>query len=159
MSEPALGLRRAGRGDGPFLERMVRLAAGWRDGVEAELTPETARYVEGFGWREGDAGLVAVRDGAAIGAAWWRRFAASEPGYGFVAEDVPELSLAVVAAARGAGAGRALLDGLLGLAAEEGVPALSLSVEVDNPARRLYERAGFVVVAEGGGALTMLRRV
>jgi ribosomal protein S18 acetylase RimI-like enzyme len=48
---------------------------------------------------------------------------------------------------------------LLAVAGEHGAPGVSLSVEADNPARRLYERAGFAVVREGGGALTMLRRV
>ena len=35
------------------------------------------------------------------------------------------------------------------------VGALSLSVEQDNPALRLYERFGFVSVARVGNALTM----
>jgi len=34
--------------------------------------------------------------------------------------------------------------------------ALSLSVEPDNPARRLYERCGFQVVGAVDGSLTML---
>jgi len=81
---------------------MLGLAVGWRADREAPLTPEVARYVEGFGGA-GDAGLVAVRGGVEVRAAWWRRFSAARPGYGFVAEDVPELSLAVVPEARGDG--------------------------------------------------------
>jgi ribosomal protein S18 acetylase RimI-like enzyme len=37
-------------------------------------------------------------------------------------------------------------------------PGVSLSVSADNPARRLYERRGFRVVAEAGDSLTMLLR-
>ncbi len=35
-------------------------------------------------------------------------------------------------------------------------PGLSLSVEPDNPARRLYERHGFQVIGTVKGSLTML---
>ena len=45
---------------------------------------------------------------------------------------------------RGAGVwGSALLDALLTLAREQGYRAVSLSVDRQNPARRLYERKGF----------------
>ena len=36
------------------------------------------------------------------------------------------------------------------------LPALSFSVEPDNPATSLYQRAGFVAVARMGGSLTMV---
>jgi ribosomal protein S18 acetylase RimI-like enzyme len=36
------------------------------------------------------------------------------------------------------------------------VTRISLSVEKDNPARRLYERLGFQAVGAVGGSLTLL---
>ena len=54
-----------------------------------------------------------------------------------------ELGIGVVGEARGRGVGRALLAALRELAREQGYRALSLSVDRQNPARRLYERAGF----------------
>jgi ribosomal protein S18 acetylase RimI-like enzyme len=60
-----------------------------------------------------------------------------------VASDVPELSIGVATGARGTGIGSALLDALLTLAREQGHRAVSLSVDRQNPARRLYERKGF----------------
>jgi hypothetical protein len=58
--------------------------------------PAIAHYVEGWRMRSGDLGLIALVDGAPVGAAWLRYFAASDPGYGFVSESTPELSVAVL---------------------------------------------------------------
>jgi GNAT superfamily N-acetyltransferase len=105
--------------------------------------PQLRRYFVGMG-RPGDAGVVAVTaDGARLGVAWYRLFSAEEPGWGFIAVDVPELAMGVVPEARGRGIGGALLDALLALAREQGFRALSLAVDRQNPARRLYERKGF----------------
>jgi GNAT superfamily N-acetyltransferase len=110
----------------------------------AMARPQLRRYFVGMG-RPGDGGVVAVTaDGARLGAAWYRLFSAEEPGWGFIAVDVPELAMGVVAEARGRGIGGALLDALLALAREQGFGALSLAVDRQNPAaRRLYERKGF----------------
>jgi ribosomal protein S18 acetylase RimI-like enzyme len=119
---------------------MPRHARG-RDTAMAR--PQVRRYFVALG-RPGDAGVVAVTaDGARLGVAWYRLFSAEEPGWGFIAVDVPELAIGVVAEARGRGIGSALLDALLALAQEQRHRALSLSVDRQNPARRLYERKGF----------------
>jgi ribosomal protein S18 acetylase RimI-like enzyme len=105
--------------------------------------PEVRKYLEDWG-RAGDAGVIALDgDGQPLGAAWFRFFPADSPGYGFVAPDVPELSIGVHERARGQGVGRVLLVALLQLARQHGFAALSLSVDRQNPARRLYERVGF----------------
>lgn len=104
--------------------------------------------MRGFG-RVGDEGVVAERGGEAVGAAWVRLLPG---GYGFIAEDVPELSLAVRADAWRQGVATALLACLLSK-----VPRVSLSVEPDNPALGLYGRFGFTKVGEVEGSWTMLR--
>jgi ribosomal protein S18 acetylase RimI-like enzyme len=148
-------LRRATPLDQPTIEQIGRLAADWRgSGFEGILPPDIGRYVVGFG-RAGDAGVIAELNGEPIGAAWYRLFPAAEPGYGFVADDVPELSVGVDARYRRAGVGRRLLVALLERARADGVSRLSLSVEFDNPAVRLYERVGFETVGVNGGAWTM----
>jgi len=117
--------------------------------------PEFAHYVEGWG-RDGDVGVVAELDGVRIGAAWVRRFAADDAGYGFVHEAVPELSIGVDPQARGAGVGARLLHALLAALAEAGVGQVSLSVETANPAVRLYRRLGFRALPGDGDAMTMV---
>lgn len=149
--------RRAGAADEPFLEEMLRLAAGWREGVPAALTADLEKYVRGYG-RRGDHGIVVLAGGVPVGAAWYRYLTGAMRGYGYVADDIPELSLAVQPHARRRGLGTGLGVRLLADAALQRLPGLSLSVEADNPARQLYERLGFERVGDGGTAWTMLRR-
>lgn len=52
-----------------------------------------------------------------------------------------------------------MLQALVAAAHEHGLASLSLSVEQDNDARRLYERVGFQKVGEERGSLTMLLRL
>jgi ribosomal protein S18 acetylase RimI-like enzyme len=153
--------RAANDGDRDFLADMLVEAINWNpDG--GHFAPEVvlafsqnARYV--VGWpRSGDFGLIAeTTGGRRVGAAWWRHFSAAEPGYGYLADDVPEVSIGVVAAHRGRGIGDQLLTELEAAARDAGVRALSLSVEPANPARRLYERHGFRTVGTSGGSETM----
>lgn len=152
-------IRRAEADDLPFLERMLYEAANWRGSGDVPVDrPPVDEYVRDWGRRDGDLGLVAEdENGAPVGAAWYRFFDASDPGFGFVDEKIPEITIAVVPGARGRGIGRALLDALIDEAARAGVPALSLSVEEDNPARRLYESCGFERVGQVDGAWTMRR--
>ena len=145
----------------PFLRSMLMEAAYWRRGqtrlplAEALAAPEIARYVEDWG-RAGDRALVALDPSTRlIGAAWYRLFRSWEPGYGFVDEQTPELTIAVIPTLRSRGLGIALLRALIGRARLDGYEALSLSVEPDNPARRLYERVGFVPVGSSGRSITM----
>jgi ribosomal protein S18 acetylase RimI-like enzyme len=155
--------RLSARADPAFLAEMLYEAVNWYDdgaeerpSLEATLaTPENARYVDGWG-RSGDVALCAL-DGRdePVGAAWYRRFTADAPGYGFVGEDVPELAIAVYPEFRRQRVGGLLLGALLARASRDGERGLSLSVHPDNPAKRLYARSGFEVVSDTGGALTM----
>jgi ribosomal protein S18 acetylase RimI-like enzyme len=109
------------------------------------------------GWpRHGDYGLVAERDGP-LGAAWYRTYTEASHGHGFISEDVPELSIAVVGSHRHEGIGRRLLVDLITASVAQGHPALSLSVNGDNPARGLYESVGFVPVDKHGSSWTMVK--
>ncbi len=156
----AVGVRPAGPADGAFLAEMLVAAAFWRpDGpigdVQSVLAqPQLAHYITGWP-RPGDIGMVA-EDGAPVGAAWLRLLPEEDPGYGFVDEETPELSIGVVPTQRGRGIGSLLLEALIEAARDQRYQALSLSVEPDNPARRLYERHGFQVVGTVDGSHTML---
>jgi len=112
-------------------------------------------YVKAWG-RPGDAAMIALLDGFPVGAAWFRLFRASAPGYGFVDEQVPELAVAVVPSARGKGVGSALLGSLLDRARSDGYSAVSLSVDRHNEgAIALYEHYGFGQVEETPESFTL----
>ena len=148
-------VRRATVKDVRFLRDMLHHAFYAREAVAGQDEEPVYRYVIGWG-REGDAGLIALDEGFPAGAAWYRLFTEDEAGYGFVDEQTPELAIAVVPSRRGRGIGELLLSSLLDRARADGVRQLSLSVERENPALRLYEKHGFRVVRETGNAYTML---
>ena len=121
--------------------------------------PEIAKYVSAWG-RAGDMGFVAVdaASGELMGAAWLRLFRGDERGYGYVDDETPELGMAVLPEYRGRGVGSGLLRQLLKSAGAV-YRSVCLSVSADNPALRLYERAGFERARECGASLTMVKRL
>ena len=156
-------LRPARASDAAFLTEMLVKAAFWRPdgpvgtGDEVLRDPELAHYVSDWP-RSGDLGVIAEAD-QPIGAAWLRFFTADDPGYGFIDAATPEVGMGVLGPWRGRGVGRRLLVELITAARQEGLSALSLSVETDNYARRLYEALGFEAITQAGGSITMKLRL
>jgi ribosomal protein S18 acetylase RimI-like enzyme len=150
-------IRRGSQADVAFMRAMLMHAYHWRvAGMEADIP--LARYVERWG-RPGDVALIAAEGPNPVGAAWLRRFPASAPGYGFVDEETPELTIAVVPSKRRHGVGQELLDALIAKAQAANVSRLSLSVQKDSAAVAFYERNGFTRVADTDHAVTMLREL
>ncbi len=156
-----MNIRPATKDDDAFLYKMLYEAARWnpdwpREPIDEVLDdPMLRRYYEGWG-RQGDGGMVAELDGEPIGAAWYRLFTKEAPGYGFVDERTPEVSIAVGPLHRRKGIGGTLLRAAMVEAREEGFQALSLSVAVHNRSRMMYQRVGFEKVGEQGDSWTML---
>lgn len=143
--------------DVTFLRDMVRHTGLDRSGVTiAAEPPPLSRYVVGWG-RAGDTALIALDEAThvAVGAAWYRLFAAAEPGYGFVDEATPELTVAVVPSRRGEGIGQALLSAIVEQARADGIAAISMSAVRDTPAVALFEENGFRAIREHGTAVIM----
>lgn len=113
--------------------------------ADVRTRPEFRHYTQLVPSR-GDFGCVAVRVGVPVGVGWALFLPADDPGYGFVDESIPEISLWVRADARGSGVGRTLLRRLQHEAVLRRIPRLSLSVEEGNHAARLYAAEGFVPV-------------
>jgi ribosomal protein S18 acetylase RimI-like enzyme len=142
--------------DLPAIEAALLRAANWDSSREPRLLddPTLAPYRDGWG-RQGDLAVIAEAGGHAIGAAYCRL----TRGYGYVDDDTPEVTVGVESSYRGRGIGGQLLSALADLARSHGFDRLSLSVEANNPARRLYERVGYREVGadEGGGVVMTVR--
>jgi ribosomal protein S18 acetylase RimI-like enzyme len=117
--------------------------------------PEISRYVQHWGLA-GDLGFAALADGKKVGAVWIRLLQGENRGYGYVNDATPELSIAIEPEYRGMGIGSQLMAHLI-----ENLPsiytAISLSVSLLNPARRLYQQLGFEVVEKKDDSLTMIK--
>jgi GNAT superfamily N-acetyltransferase len=137
-----------------FLRDMLRHAYYWR--IDEDRERPVYRYVQNWG-RPGDAGLIALAGAHPAGAAWYRLFNERQPGFGFVDERTPELTLAVVPSRRGHGTGAEMLTALLDRARTEGYEAISLSAAREQAP--FYEKFGFTTVGETPYAVTMLARL
>ena len=112
-------------------------------------------YIADFGTQPGDHCLVAEAEEKVVGAAWCRIM----EDYGHIDNGTPSLAISLLPEYRGMGIGTRLLDDLLLLLRENGYRRASLSVQKENPALRLYQRAGFQIVAEKGTEYLMLRDI
>jgi ribosomal protein S18 acetylase RimI-like enzyme len=156
--------RLSAQADPAFLAEMLYEAVNWLDdGAEERppmstmlAVPQNARYVDDWG-RAGDVAISALdRRDEPVGAVWLRLFDAAAPGYGYVADDIPELAIGVYPEFRGQRVGTLLMGSLIARAERDHVRGISLSVHPENPAKRLYARNGFEVVNDEHGTLVML---
>ncbi len=136
--------------DIPFLWDMLYYAAhlseeGATSSDAARVHPSLNKWVDGWG-RAGDRGMIAFDPltQRKLGAAWLRLL---PEGFstGYVDDQTPELAIAVAPECVGQGIGSALLAALIASVQTE-FSAIVLTVRHGNPARRLYERHGFVEI-------------
>lgn len=101
-------------------------------------------YVRDFGQLHDDKCLVVEVDGRIVGAVWCRVM----DDYGHVADDTPSLAISLYKEYRNNGIGTELLRQMIKLLCQAGYKAVSLSVQKENYAARMYLKAGFAVVKE-----------
>ena len=113
----------------------------WSDGereafLRHQFDAQDRHYLEHYSGASFD---VVERDGVPVGRLYVARWA----------DEIRIMELALLPEQRGAGIGTQLVRAILDEAARSG-KRTSVHVEQHNPARRLYERLGFVPVAERG---------
>lgn len=91
-----------------------------------------------------DFGFIAQRHMQIFGVVWLKYFTQEDAGFGYISDDIPELSLSVFPEYRNSGFGTRLLEYAIDEARKREIPDISLSVEFENEiARNLYEKLGF----------------
>jgi len=115
-------------------------------------TPELQEYVVDFGTRGHDKAFAAEIEGMIAGAVWVRIM----HDYGHIDDDTPSLAIAVRKAYRGLGIGTAMLKELLAALKSEGYAKVSLSVQKENYAVKMYQKVGFRVLKETGEEYIMI---
>ncbi len=101
-------------------------------------------YVGDFGKQPDDRCLVAECDGRVIGAVWTRVM----NDYGHIADGIPSLAMSLYKEYRNKGIGTEMLKNLLQLLGKDGYRQVSLSVQKENYAVRMYRKVGFEVLKE-----------
>ncbi|NLF51842.1 MAG: GNAT family N-acetyltransferase [Leptolinea sp.] len=155
-------IRPLSKNDEPFLREMLYHAIFVPEGAQPPprdviRNPELSRYVNDWG-QPGDDGYVAVIRDKPVGAVWIRLLTGNDKGYGYVDDETPELSIAILPEYRGQGIGNALITYLF-TEIYERHPAVCLSVSEENPACRLYRRLGFEEIQNDGTSVKMIRKL
>lgn len=119
--------------------------------------PHLAKYIENWG-RRSDRCLVAVSGDQVVGAVWSRLVGFPAPGYGYVDEETPEVSISVVPSWRGQGVGTALMTSMLSYLSKD-FHQVSLSCQKSNAALDLYLRLGFTIHHEDEKEAVMLMKL
>lgn len=112
-------------------------------------------YVRGFGDDPHDHCLVAEVDGKIVGAVWVRIM----DDYGHLDSQTPSLAISLYKEYRGQGIGTQLLHQMMDLLRKEKYAQVSLSVQKENYALRMYEKAGFKIVEDRGEEVLMVARL
>ena len=112
-------------------------------------------YVRGFGDDPHDHCLVAEVDGKIAGAVWVRIM----DDYGHVDDQTPSLAISLYKEYRGQGIGTQLLLQMMDLLRKEKYAQVSLSVQKENHALRMYQKAGFKIVEDRGEEVLMVARL
>lgn len=145
-------IRHIRQAEWPLIEDFLYEAVFIPEGFEGEVPrsvirddPKCRAAYLGFGSLPDDRALVAVVDDTVVGACWVR----TTDEYGHIDDDTPSFSISLYEPYRGYGMGGAMMRRMLDELGEAGYARVSLSVQKENPALRLYERLGFRIVGYG----------
>ncbi|MBQ6493493.1 MAG: GNAT family N-acetyltransferase [Erysipelotrichaceae bacterium] len=106
--------------------------------------PELSLYYEDFGNRKDDHCLIAEEDDKVIGAVWSRIM----NDYGHVDDKTPSLAISLYKEYRNRGIGTKLLKEMLKELRKRGYSKVSLAVQKDNYALKMYKDLGFKIINE-----------
>ncbi|NLT51657.1 MAG: GNAT family N-acetyltransferase, partial [Ignavibacteria bacterium] len=80
-------------------------------------------------------------------------------GYGYISDDIPELSMSVLEEYRNIGIGSELLTSLFNELRNRRIAKVSLSVDKRNKAFNFYKRNGFIISEELDYSVKMIKEL
>ena len=117
--------------------------------------PDLQVYVKEFGTKAGDICFVAEIDGKIVGAVWARII----NDYGHVDDETPSLAISILKEYRGNGIGTELMKKMLTELRTDGFKKVSLSVQKQNYAVKMYKKIGFEIINENEEELLMIHQL
>lgn len=115
--------------------------------------PDLQVYIAGFGSRKDDYAVVAEVNNQVVGAAWGRIM----NDYGHIDDETPSLAISLYKDYRGLGIGKSLLKNLLSIFKEKGYTKISLAVQKENYALKMYQSLEFEIIDENEKEFIMLK--
>ncbi len=149
-------IRRIKENEYPLLNDFLYEAIFVPEGIQAPpadiiYKPELQVYTKDFG-KETDICFVSETNGKVIGAVWTRIM----NDYGHIDDETPSLAISLYNEYRNMGIGTALMKKILIELKSKGYKQVSLSVQKDNYAFRMYQKLGFRIYSENSGEYIML---
>ena len=127
-----------------FLYEAIFIPVGMEKPPKAIIEqPELQVYIADFG-KSDDWCLVAEVKEKIVGAVWVRVM----DDYGHIDDETPSFAMSLYEEYRNMGIGTALMRDMLEFLKNKGYKQTSLSVQKENYAARMYQKAGFQVVKE-----------
>lgn len=117
--------------------------------------PELVLYYQNFGSEDADYCIVSEENGKVVGAVWTRIM----DDYGHIDDDTPSLSISLLPDFRSRGYGRAMMKAILELLKEKGYEKVSLSVQKENYAVKMYQSLGFQIWDDRDEEYIMIREL
>ena len=131
-----------------FLYEAIFIPEWYKEEVPRNIIyedPKVYASIKDFGLREDDYCLVAEVMGKVIGAVWVR----TTDEYGHIDDETPSFSISLYKEYRNKGIGTALMEEMLKLLKKKGYKKVSLGVNKENYAVRMYKKVGFEIVGDG----------
>ena len=138
-----------------FLYEAIFIPVGMEKPPKAIIEqPELQVYIADFG-KSDDWCLVAEVKEKIVGAVWVRVM----DDYGHIDDETPSFAMSLYEEYRNMGIGTALMRDMLEFLKNKGYKQISLSVQKENYAARMYQKVGFEVIDENEEEYIMVCRL
>lgn len=117
--------------------------------------PDLQVYIKDFGTKKDDYCFCAEVENKVVGAVWVRNI----NGYGSVDNDTVEFAISVFEEYQKMGIGTALMNKMLEHLNKLNYPKVSLAVQKENYAVRMYQKVGFEIVDENEQEYIMIHKL